>query len=213
MVLLLSSWRRILSKNTKFRKKKTRKTSVQIQENTNRKKLRIWTLFSSSEKERKFSSCWSKRCLIHSKYFNTETNTTTNLPNETRFVKTKGRVYKIWFSGRNFESIYLTKFDATTRKLNHQYDIQFFAWYVSTKCVTARRKLNFWPWFHFVPYSSHVTWLYHVLCDTFTWRFCGGWVLQKVDINLLVFLENFWVFIPLGLFQILTILVLEYRCP
>ena len=114
---------------------------------------------------------------------------------------------------RNFESIYLTKFDATTRKLNHQYDIQFFAWYVSTKCVTARRKLNFWRWFHFVPYPSHVTWLYHVLYDTFTCRFCGGWVLQKVDINLLVFLENFWVLIPLGLFQILTILVLEYRCP
>ena len=145
--------------------------------------------------------------MIHSKYLNTETN------DETRFVKTKGRVYKIWFSGRNFESIYLTKFDATTRKLNHQYDIQFFAWYVSTKCVTARRKLNFWRWFHFVPYCCHVTWLYHVLYNTFTWRFCGGWVLQKVHINLLVFLENFWVLIPLGLFQILIILVLAYRCP
>ena len=42
---------------------------------------------------------------------------------------------------------------------------------------------------------------------TLTWSFCGGWVLQKVDINLLVLLEVFWVWSPLGLFQILTILV------
>ena len=56
---------------------------------------------------------------------------------------------------------------------------------------------------------------------------CGGWVLQKVDINLLVLLEPFKYLElpltfqigygehckPLGLFQILAILVLDYRCP
>ena len=38
-----------------------------------------------------------------------------------------------------------------------------------------------------------------------TWHFCGGWVLQKIDINLLVLLEAFWLCLSLGLFQILTI--------
>ena len=37
----------------------------------------------------------NKSCLNHSKNFNTEAITNTNLLNETRFDKTKGRVYKI----------------------------------------------------------------------------------------------------------------------
>ena len=41
---------------------------------------------------------------------------------------------------------------------------------------------------------------------TLAWHFCGGWVLQKVDINLLVLLKTFWVWSPFGLFQILTII-------
>ena len=38
-------------------------------------------------------------------------------------------------------------------------------------------------------------------------------MLQKVDMTLLVLLEIFQVWPPLGLFQILAILVLDYRCP
>ena len=62
-------------------------------------------------------------------------------PNETRFDKTKGRVWNL-IQWQEFW-IHLTKFDATTRKLNCQYDIQlavtktrFFPWYVATKCDT-----------------------------------------------------------------------------
>ena len=47
---------------------------------------------------------------------------------------------------------------------------------------------------------------------TVTWHFCGRWVLQKVDINL-VLLHAFWVRSSLDLFQMLTILILEYRRP
>ena len=83
--------------------------------------------------------CWNKSCLIHSK--NVNTNTLNNAPNETRFNKTKGRVWNlIWWQGF---WIHLTKFDAAIRKLNRQYDIQlavaktrFFPWYVATKCDT-----------------------------------------------------------------------------
>ena len=62
-------------------------------------------------------------------------------PNETRFDKTKGRVWNL-IQWQEFW-IHLTKFDATTRKLNRQYDIQlavtktrFFPWYVAMKCDT-----------------------------------------------------------------------------
>ena len=48
---------------------------------------------------------------------------------------------------------------------------------------------------------------------TLTWHFCDELVLQKVDVNLLVLLEAFSVQSPLGLFKILTILVLEYGRP
>ena len=72
---------------------------------------------------RKVSSCWNKSCLIYSKNFNTEANINTKPLNETRFSKTKGRVYKIWFSGRGFESIYGSLM-RRQEKLNCQYDIQ-----------------------------------------------------------------------------------------
>ena len=62
-------------------------------------------------------------------------------PNKTRFNKTKGRVWNL-IRWQEFW-IHLKKFDATTRKLNRQCDIQlavtktrFFPWYVAMKCDT-----------------------------------------------------------------------------
>ena len=59
-------------------------------------------------------------------------------PNETRFDKTKGKVWNL-IQWQEFW-IHLTKFDATTRKLNRQYDIQLavtkIPWYVAMKCDT-----------------------------------------------------------------------------
>ena len=112
--------------------------------------------------------------------------------------------------------INLSKFDVTTRKLNRQYDIQFavtktrfFAWYVATKCDTTKTRLLASILLRTLLLLCYMT----VSRVTLTWHFCGGWVLQKVDIILLVLLEAFWVWSPLGLFQILTILVFEYRRP
>ena len=114
-----------------------------------------------------------KLLLIDSKSFDTEANTNTNPLKETRFKKTKGRVY-IWFS-----DIHLIRFAVTKTR--------FLA------SISLRTLLLL----------CYMT----VSRMTLTWPFSGGWVLQKVDINLLVLLEAFWVWPPLGLFQILTILV------
>ena len=72
----------------------------------------------------------------------------TYAPYENRFDKTKGRVWNL-IQWQEFW-IHLTKFDATTRKLNRQYDIQlavtktrFFPWYVAMKCDTHDRNSIF----------------------------------------------------------------------
>ena len=57
------------------------------------------------------------------KNFNTESNINTKPLNENRFSRPKGRVYKTWFSGRGFESIYGSLM-RRQEKLNCQYDIQ-----------------------------------------------------------------------------------------
>ena len=82
-------------------------------------------------------------CVIHNKNFNTAQ---INPTNETRFDKTKGRVWNL-IQGQQFW-IHLTKFDSTTRKRNCQYDIRlavtknrFFPWYVATKCNTHQENL------------------------------------------------------------------------
>ena len=134
-------------------------------------------------------------------------------PNETRLNKMKRRVFNL-IQWQEFW-IHLTKFDATTRKLNRQYDIQlaviktrFFPWYVAMKCDTYETRF-----LALVPFLTLFLLCYmNVLRMALTWHFCGGWVFQKVDINLLVLLEAFQVRSPLGLFQILAILALGYRC-
>ena len=81
--------------------------------------------------------------VIHNKNFNTAQ---INPTNETRFDKTKGRVWNL-IQGQQFW-IHLTKFDSTTRKRNCQYDIRlavtktrFSPWYVATKCNTHQENL------------------------------------------------------------------------
>ena len=73
-----------------------------------------------------------KLLLIYSKNFDTEANTNTNPLKESRFNKTKGTVYKIWFS--DLIQLAVTK-------------IRFFAWYVfcfffSKPLFTQKEKLN-----------------------------------------------------------------------
>ena len=73
------------------------------------------------QKERKVSSCWNISCLIHSKNFNTNppnksTKQNSFWQNEKKSVWNLIQWQEFW--------IHLTKFDATTRKLNRQYDIQ-----------------------------------------------------------------------------------------
>ena len=90
----------------------------------------------------------------------------TYLPNETRFDKTKGRVWNL-IRLQEFW-IHLTKFDTTTRKLNRQYDIQIAVTKTRFSIIRCheiwytRRKLDFWRRFCFLPYFSYVTWLYDV---------------------------------------------------
>ena len=63
-------------------------------------------------------------------------------PYENRFDKTKGRVWNL-IQWQEFW-IHLTKFDATTRKLNRQYDIQL-----------AVTKTQFFPWYVAMKYDTH----------------------------------------------------------
>ena len=65
--------------------------------------------------------------------------------------------------------IHLTKFDAATRKLNRQCDIQlavtktrFFPWYVAMKCDTHNGNSTFGDDSASQPHFSYATWLYHV---------------------------------------------------
>ena len=140
-------------------------------------------------------------------------------PNETRFDKTKGKVWNL-IQWQEFW-IHLTKFDATTRKLNGQYDIQlaisktrFFPWYVAMKYDTEDGNAISVVDLASIPLRTLFLLCYMTVSRmTLTWHFCGGWMLQKVDMTLLVLLEIFQVWSLLGLFQILIILVLDYRCP
>ena len=60
---------------------------------------------SEGQEKKKVLSCWDKSCLIHRKNSIQWQIHQTNLPNETRFDKTKGRVYETWFSGRSSKFI------------------------------------------------------------------------------------------------------------
>ena len=132
------------------------------------------------QEERKVSSYWNKSCLIHSKNFNTEANTP-NKSTQRNPIQQKKR-NSVWnlIQWQEFW-IHLTKFDATTRKLN-----RFSAWYVATKCDMARRKLHFC-----VDSASYLIAVMLHECITYgiNMTLCGEWVLQKVDINLLVLHE------------------------
>ena len=72
------------------------------------------------QEERKVSRCWNKSCLIRSKNFNTNAPNISTEWNSIRQNKKKSMkfdaVQEFW--------IHLIKFDATTRKLNRQYDIE-----------------------------------------------------------------------------------------
>ena len=149
--------------------------------------------------ERKVSRCWNK-CLIHSKIH------WTYPPNETLLGKTKGRVWnliqwqELW--------IHLTKFDATTRKLNRQHNIQlavtktlFFQWYVATECDTHNENSIFC-----VDSASYpISFVLHA-CITYDIKMALLW-LMDVSKGRYQFISFSWDFVSMvtpGLFQILA---------
>ena len=137
----------------------------------------------------------------------------TNPPNRTRFDKMKGRVWNL-IQWQEFW-IYLTKFDATTRKLNRQYEIQLavtktriFPWYVARKCDTHDENSIFGVDSASYPISLLLhDWITYEINMTLLW-----WMdVSKIRYR---FISSSWGLLThLGLFQILTILVFEYRCP
>ena len=140
------------------------------------------------QEERKVSSCWNISCLVHSKNFNTDPPKKSTKQNPLRQNEKKS----VWnlFQWQEFW-IHLTKFDATTRKLNRQYDIQR----VKISMIRCHKMWCGTTKTRFLASIPLLTLLF--LCYltvsrmTLIWNFRCGWVLQKVDINLLVLLEAF----------------------
>ena len=124
------SYRKMLSREIKLQKiQNLRNIANQVKKNEN-KKDRKKGEFQGAETKVVWSIAKTS-IQIHLTYS----------PNETRLNKTKRRVFNL-IQWQEFW-IHLTKFDATTRKLNRQYDIQlaviktrFFPWYVAMKCDT-----------------------------------------------------------------------------
>ena len=133
--------------------------------------------------------CWNKRFLIHSKNLNTNTPNISTERN--RFDKTKGSVSNLI----QWQEFWIHLTSLMRRKEN---------WIASTTFSSLYVKLNF---FHdtlqwnmicttktqFLTSISLLT--LFLLCYvavspmTLTWHFCGGRMLQKVDINLLDLFE------------------------